>query len=115
MGTESGANIVIAASKGRSAMSIVRLIFTSVPPGKIGEAVRNWKHECAPIMIRQKGCTSEQLLHSTSDANEFISYSEWETQSDIDAYLQSADHQEIKRYNEKLGDTAVVVKTYERV
>jgi heme-degrading monooxygenase HmoA len=96
-------------------MSVIRLIFTSVPSGKVEEAIRNWKTECAPIMIQQKGCTSEQLLHGASDASEFISYSEWETQADIDAYLKSADHQEIKRHNEKLGEAKVVVKTYVRV
>ena len=78
-------------------------------------AVQNWKDYCAPLMIQQPGCMSEKLLRCTDDPGEFISYSEWETQSHIDAYLKSADHQEIKRVNEKLGGVQVVVKTYERV
>lgn len=39
-------------------------------------------------MIKHRGCTSEQLLHNTADAKEFISYSEWDSQGDIDAYLE---------------------------
>ena len=96
-------------------MSVVRLIFCSVSARKIDEAIQDWKNDCAPLMIRQKGCISEQLLHGILNANEFISYSEWESDSDIDAYLDSADHQEIKRHTSKLGDATVVVKTYVKV
>ena len=96
-------------------MSVVRLVHTKIAPDKGAEAMANWRQECGPLMIRQKGCVSEQLLRDAADAGVFISYSEWESQADIDAYLKSADHQEIKRHNLKLGPAEVRVQTLERV
>jgi heme-degrading monooxygenase HmoA len=36
-------------------------------------------------MIQQKGCISKKLLRCR-DANEFISYSEWNSEADIATY-----------------------------
>ena len=96
-------------------MSVIRLIFVTVPEDKIGEAERNWKEDCAPLMIRQPGCISEQLLRCADNPGEFISYSEWEDENAIRRYLASADHQEIKRHNTKLKNVSVAVKSYFRV
>ena len=43
-------------------MAIVRLIHVNVDPSQIQEAERIWKDDCSPLMTRQKGCASEQLL-----------------------------------------------------
>ena len=45
-------------------MAIVRLIFVTVSPENGAAAERLWKEECAPLMIRQEGCLSEELLKS---------------------------------------------------
>jgi hypothetical protein len=60
---------------GEPPMSIVRLIHITLDPSEAEKAMRVWKTECAPLMIQQKGCTSEKLLRCRS-AHEFISYSE---------------------------------------
>jgi heme-degrading monooxygenase HmoA len=39
-------------------------------------------------MISQKGCISEKLLRAR-ERGEFISYSEWETEADIERYKNS--------------------------
>jgi len=52
-------------------MSIIRLIHIRLDPSETENAVGVWKTECAPLMIRQKGCMSEKLLHCEDE--DFIS------------------------------------------
>lgn len=97
-------------------MSIVRLIFVKVSPKDVPAAERVWKEDCAPLMIKQKGCLSEKLLKSLDVPGELISYAEWDSQASIDRYLASADHQEIKKHARGLrSEQAPVVKCYELV
>jgi heme-degrading monooxygenase HmoA len=96
-------------------MTVVRIIYASFPPDQVEKARQNWKEKCAPLMIRQPGCVSEELLRCTDNPGEFISYSEWDSLDSIRTYLASADHQEIKRQNENITGAQVVVKHYELV
>jgi heme-degrading monooxygenase HmoA len=73
-------------------MPIVRLIHVSVNPSQAADAERVWKQECAPLMIKQPGCVSEELLKCIDAPGEYISYSEWEDQASIDRYSQGAAH-----------------------
>jgi len=95
-------------------MSIVRLIHITLDPSEAENAVRVWKTECAPLMIQQKGCISEKLLRC-KDAHEFISYSEWESEAAIAAYMNSDAHKEIVRHARGLKGSKAVVKLYELV
>jgi heme-degrading monooxygenase HmoA len=93
---------------------ITRMIFVSVPREKTAEAERMWKQECAPLMIKQPGCLSEQFLHGREDPGEFISLSTWENQAAIDKYRASEAHQAIQQHTRGLMNVAkVTVKTYE--
>jgi heme-degrading monooxygenase HmoA len=95
-------------------MPVLRLIYVTVDPARIGEAERIWKAECAPLMIRQPGCLSEQLLKCVDAPGEMISYSEWADQPSIDAYLASVAHDEIRRHARSLQSSGrPVVKRYE--
>lgn len=96
-------------------MSIIRMIFCKFPDDQAEKAERNWKDECAPLMIRQEGCISEQLLKCVAVPGEFISYSEWEDLASIENYLESDDHQEIKQHNRNIKGAKVTVEHYERV
>ena len=69
-------------------MSIVRLIHITIDPAEVENAMQVWKKECAPLMIQQKGCISEKLLRCR-EVHEFISYSEWDTEADIEMYRNS--------------------------
>ena len=95
-------------------MSIIRLIHITIDPSEIEKALKAWKTECAPLMIQQKGCISEKLLRCR-EAHELISYSEWATEADITAYLDSADHKEIVRHSRSLKGSKAVVKLYDLV
>ncbi len=93
-------------------MSIIRLIHITIDPSETEKALDVWKKECAPLMIQQKGCISEKLLRRR-DTHELISYSEWATEADIDAYLGSAAHKEIVSHARSLKDAKATVKLYE--
>jgi heme-degrading monooxygenase HmoA len=95
-------------------MSIIRLIHITIDPSETEKALDVWKKECAPLMIQQKGCISEKLLRCR-DTHELISYSEWATEADIDAYLSSAAHKEIVSHARSLKDAKSTVKLYELV
>jgi heme-degrading monooxygenase HmoA len=95
-------------------MSIIRLIHIQIDPSEAEKAVRVWKTECAPLMIQQKGCVSEKLLRC-KDAHEFISYSEWESQTDIENYRSSEAHKDIVRHTRGLKGAKAEVKLYELV
>jgi heme-degrading monooxygenase HmoA len=95
-------------------MSIIRLIHIQLDPSENEKAEQVWKTECAPLMIQQKGCISEKLLRAKA-GGEFISYSEWESEQDIERYMKSDAHKEIVRHSRGLKGTKVVVKLYDLV
>jgi heme-degrading monooxygenase HmoA len=95
-------------------LSIIRLIHIRIDPSESKKAERVWKTECAPLMIQQHGCVSEKLLRGR-DAGEFISYSEWESEADIERYQKSEAHQEIVRHARGLKGAEAVVKLYDLV
>jgi heme-degrading monooxygenase HmoA len=63
-------------------------------------------------MNSQKGCISQKLLRAR-ERGEFISYSEWETEADIDRYMSGAAHKEIVSHTRGVKGTSVVVKLYD--
>ena len=95
-------------------MSIIRLIHIKLDPSDTKAAERVWKTECAPLMIQQKGCVSEKLLRGR-EPGEFISYSEWESEADIERYRSSDAHHEIVNHTRGLTNASAVVKLYELV
>ena len=91
-----------------------RMIIVTVPPEKSAEAERVWKQGCAPLMIQQPGCMSEEFLRNRDHPEELISLQTWESQEAIDRYRASQAHQEILRHTRSLmGVSKVEVKTYE--
>ena len=95
-------------------MAIIRLIHINIDPSETENAMKIWKTECAPVMIQQKGCISEKLLRCR-DVHEFISYSEWDTEADIELYLNSEAHKEIVRHARALKGSKAQVKLYDIV
>ena len=95
---------------------ITRMIFVTVPVAKGAEAERMWKEKCAPLMIKQPGCVSEEFLRGRENSSEFISLSTWADQDSIDRYRSSEDHKSIQEHTRRLmGVAKVTVKSYEIV
>ncbi len=95
-------------------MSIIRLIHITINPSATEDAERMWKTKCATLMISQKGCISEKLLRAR-ERGEFISYSEWETETDIERYKNSAAHQQIVSHTRAMKGANAVDKLYDVV
>ena len=93
-------------------MSIIRLIHIKIDPSETEAAERIWKTECATLMISQKGCISEAVACADG---EFISYSEWETEADIERYTNSAAHKQIVSHTRSVKGASAVVKLYDLV
>ena len=85
-----------------------------IDPSETQAAERIWKTECATLMISQKGRISEKLLRAR-DRGEFISYSEWETEADIDRYKNSDAHKQIVSHTRAVKGASTVVKLYDLV
>ncbi len=94
-------------------MTVVRLIHVNVDPSQAAEVERIWNDDCAQLMIQQKGCRSEQLLKCDDAPGEYISYSEWDSQADIDAYRESEAHKQIQSHSRALQGAKAVVKRYQ--
>jgi heme-degrading monooxygenase HmoA len=95
---------------------IMRMILVSVPVEKAAEAERLWKNECAPLMIKQTGCISEQLLRGRENSGEFVSLSTWQDQASINRYRASDAHKTIEQRTRALMNiTKVESKTYDIV
>ena len=94
-------------------MPIVRLIYVTVKNDQIKQAIDLWKNHCAPLMIKQPGCLSEKLLECVDAPGEFISYSEWDSQDNIDKYRKSEAHAEIQKHARGLQGGQASVKRYE--
>ena len=90
---------------------IARMIFVKVAPDQIDQAIEEWKNVCAPLMISQPGCLSEELLECNENPNEFISVSNWESMEAIHAYRTSEAHEKVKHGTRGIK-AEVVVKTY---
>jgi heme-degrading monooxygenase HmoA len=93
---------------------IARLIYVKVASEQIKEAIEDWKKVCAPIMISQPGCLSEQLLACNEAPDEFISLSNWESLDAIQAYRTSEAHERVKHSTRGIK-AEVIVKTYQVV
>lgn len=96
-------------------MSVIRLIHIKVAPAEIERAKEVWRTECSPLMIRQKGCNSEMLLHCRNEPSEFISYSEWNSEADIEEYRTSDAHKKIVAHSRGLEGASAAVKIYDAV
>ncbi len=93
---------------------ITRMIIVTVPQEKATEAERIWKQGCAPLMIQQPGCLSEEFLRSREKPGELISLQKWESQEAIEMYRASDDHQEILKHTRGLmGVSKVEIKNYD--
>ena len=90
-------------------MSVIRLIHIKIDPAEVENAMQVWKKECAPLMIQQKGCISEKLLRCR-EVHEFISYSEWDTEADIEMYRNSDAHKAIVNHTRGLKGAKAEVK-----
>ncbi len=66
-----------------------RLTFIRVQPESIEELKRIYNEELAPVVKSQKGNIGAWLLEPTDSADDFISLTEWISESEANAYESS--------------------------
>jgi heme-degrading monooxygenase HmoA len=71
----------------------------------------NYRRYAARLMRRAR---QHRGLYSSLGA-EFISYSEWETEADIERYTNSAAHKQIVNHTRGVKGATAVVKLYDLV
>ena len=85
---------------------IARMTSIKVPDDKINDAVRMWKDQLGPLIVRQNGCLSHLLMQSREHPGEVISLSLWASQRGIDDYVKSPAREEVRKTLR--GDLAVL-------
>jgi len=90
---------------------ITRMIFVKVAPEQVKEAIDDWKKVCAPLMISQAGCTSEELLECARVLTNLFLCLIGKSQEAIDTYRSSEAHERVKHGTRGIK-AEVVVKTY---
>lgn len=93
-------------------MTIARVIIIKTPEEKFSDAELIWTTQCAPLMRRQKGCRLEKFMRSTDRPDLYISYSEWDSVEDIEAYRKSTEHETIQSETRAIQGSRAVVWTY---
>src|ERR1700730_17645129 len=96
------------------AMSIIRLIHIKIDPSETETAECIWKTQCATSMISQSNSISV-AEESSRERGEFISYSEWETEADIERYTNSSAHKQIVSHTRSVKGANAVIKLYDLV
>ena len=90
----------------------VRLTFCKFLPDKIREARKMYNEEIVPVVRKQKGNTGIRLLEPTEKSNDFISYTEWKTRADADAYHSGGPYKKLVAKMEPFFAKQPELKTY---
>ena len=95
-------------------MPVARLIYVTVDSASAPEAERIWKEDCAPLMIQQDGCLSEELLKCLDRPGEYVSYADWRDTAAIERSEASEAHRQIDEHTKRLKVAAgPITKQYE--
>ena len=76
---------------------IARMTSIKVPDDKIKDALKMWKEQLGPLIVRQNGCLSHLLMQSTEHPGQVISLSLWASQRGIDEYVKSPAREEVRK------------------
>ena len=89
-----------------------RLTFISIKSESVGDLKRIFNEEVIPVVRNQKGNIGIWLLEPTNSADDFISLTEWVSESEANAYESSGTYRTLV---DKLKDkykNKPVLKTY---
>ena len=90
----------------------VRLVFCKFSPASMQEAIRIYKEEIVPVLLKQRGIIDVQLLEPENQAEDYISMSHWETKADADAYESSGTFRKLVAKLESFFAKQPVLKVY---
>lgn len=64
---------------------VVKMTFRQEECDRFLELFEGWRHRIRAF----PGCRYLELLHATDDSRVFVTYSEWESETDLDNYRKS--------------------------
>ena len=95
---------------------IARITSVKVPEEKIKDAVKMWKEEMGPLIVKQHGCMSHLLMQSRDLPSHIISLSLWANQQGIDQYVSSPAREDIRKtIREDLAALEVTAEVFDVV
>ena len=68
---------------------IARITSIQIPDDKIKDAVKMWRDEWGPTIVKQSGCLSHLLMQNREHPGQVISLSLWASQHVIDDWVAS--------------------------
>jgi len=89
-----------------------RLTTISIPSDKAEELKKVYNDEVVPVVKSQKGNVGIWLLEPTNSEDDFISLTEWVSQSDADAYESSGTYRSLVDKLKDMYKNKPVLKTY---
>jgi heme-degrading monooxygenase HmoA len=76
----------------------VRIVFMVVHPGRRAEFVRLYTSQVVPGLKAVRGCRFMQLAQSMENADEFISFTVWDSRRDAEAYEESGEFKRLRDF-----------------
>src|ERR1043166_7996299 len=89
-----------------------RLTFISIPQNKVEDLRRIYNEEILPVVRQQKGNIGAWLLEPTNSADDFISLTEWISETDANAYETSGTYKMLVDKVKDLSTLKPILKTY---
>jgi quinol monooxygenase YgiN len=90
---------------------IARITSIKVPDDKIKDAVKMWKEQWGPLIVKQSGCLTHLMMRNREHPGQLLSLSLWASQHVIDDYVASPAREEIRKNTR--GDLAALEVTSE--
>lgn len=90
---------------------IARIVSIKVPDDKIKDAVKMWKEQWGPLIVKQSGCLTHLMMQNREHPGQLLSLSLWASQHVIDDYVKSPAREEIRKNTR--GDLAALDVTTE--
>lgn len=89
-----------------------RLTFINIPTDRVEDLRRIYNEEVIPVVKQQKGNVGAWLLEPTNNADDFISLTEWVSESDGNAYETSGTYKMLVDKIKDMYTIKPILKTY---
>ena len=90
----------------------VRLTFLSIVPGRKKDLEKIYIDQVIPVVQKQAGNTGIRLLEPTTESDQFLSLTEWETEADAQRYESSGTYRTLVDLLKDDYSSKPVLKTY---
>ncbi|MCU7547826.1 antibiotic biosynthesis monooxygenase [Chitinophagaceae bacterium LB-8] len=90
----------------------VRLTYCKFSPANLQEALRVYKEEIIPILLKQQGLIDVQMMEPVDQTEDYISMTQWSSKADADLYDSSGTYRKLVSMLENYFAEKPVLKVY---